>query len=119
MIYMTKKQKLISRKLLLEENAQKVISVLKEKYSPEKIILFGSLATGKIKETSDLDLLVIKKTRKSFFNRLREIADLCELNVGADIIVYTPKEFEEESRNNPFFKEEVLKKSRTIYERAA
>ena len=116
---MTKREKIGSRKKLLEENAQKVIGILKEKYAPEKIILFGSLATGKIKETSDLDLLVIKKTRKSFFNRLREIADLCELSVGADILVYTPKEFELESKTNPFFKEEILKKGRTIYERAA
>ena len=116
---MTKKEKIYSRKILLEENSQKIIGILKEKYSPEKIILFGSLATGKIRETSDLDLLVIKKTRKSFFNRLREIADLCEVNVGADIIVYTPSEFDAEAKTNPFFKEEILKKGKVIYERAA
>lgn len=112
-------EKIQQRKFLLEENVRRLVDILRLKYSPEKIILFGSLATGRINETSDLDMLVIKKTRKNFFRRLREIADLCDLNVGADILVYTPKEFEEESRNNPFFKEEIIKKGKVIYERAA
>lgn len=116
---MTKTENVLKRTALLEKNARLAVSIISEKYVPEKIILFGSLAAGTVTETSDLDLLVIKKTRKNFFARLKDIADICELDVGADILVYTPKEFELESVNNPFFREEILKKGKIIYERAA
>ena len=108
-----------SRKALLEESARQIVSALKDKYAPEKIILFGSLASGEINETSDLDILVIKKTRKNFYDRLREVATLCDYKVGADIIVYTPQEFEAESRTNLFFKKEILEKGVVLYDRAA
>jgi predicted nucleotidyltransferase len=46
---------------------RKVIDVLAERiqsrYRPEKIILFGSYAWGKPNKDSDIDLLIIKKSR--------------------------------------------------------
>lgn len=116
---MTRKQTIKARKVLLEENASRIVSALKERYAPEKIIIFGSYVTGDITETSDLDILVVKKTRKNFYDRLREVATLCEYEVGADIIVYTPREFYDESKTNVFFKEEILKKGVVVYDRAA
>jgi predicted nucleotidyltransferase len=35
-------------------------------YNPEKIILFGSSARGEEDEHSDIDLVIIKKTRDRF-----------------------------------------------------
>lgn len=107
------------RKAALEENVRLIVSTLLECYAPEKIILFGSLAAGNITETSDLDILLIMKTSKNFFDRLHDIATICEYNVGADIIVYTPDEFEVESKENPFIIEEVLNKGVVLYDRAA
>lgn len=40
----------------------KLVDRLKEKYQPEKIILYGSYAYGTPDEASDIDLLVIKET---------------------------------------------------------
>ena len=48
----------------MSKNAKKVISSiverLKEKYKPEKIILYGSFAYGKPNRDSDIDILIIK-----------------------------------------------------------
>ncbi len=106
----------LQRKQRLEYNLEKIVASLKEKYHPEKIILFGSMASGNITETSDIDLLVIKETPKGFFDRLREVALLCDHDVGADIIVYTPEEYERACEKSLFFREEILKKGKVIYD---
>ena len=106
----------LQRKQRLEYNLKKVVASLKEKYHPEKIILFGSMASGDITETSDIDLLIIKETTKGFFDRLREVVTLCDYNVGVDIIVYTPEEYERACEKSLFFREEILKKGKVIYE---
>ena len=103
------------RKDLLERSLERSVAVLIKEYKPQRIILFGSLATGEVSETSDLDLLIIKETLLPFYERLREVALLCPLVVGADLLVYTPDEVELASRENRFFREEILGKSREVY----
>ncbi|MDI3477596.1 MAG: uncharacterized protein PWQ59_1121 [Thermoanaerobacterium sp.] len=92
----------------------RIVSVLIEKYDPLKIILFGSLATGNINDFSDIDLIVIKNSKKPFFERLEEVILLTMPKVGADILVYTPEEFKS-TQDRLFIKEEVIKKGRVIY----
>ena len=74
---------------------------------------------GKLNEASDLDLLIVKETPLPFYERLREVALLCPLEIGADLLVYTLAEVEVASRDNPFFREEILRKGREIYRAAA
>ena len=103
------------RKKRLEEELSKIVSTLIEKYDPLKIILFGSLATGNIHEYSDIDLIVIKNSTKSFYERLEEVIEFIDSDVGTDIIVYTPAEMEE-VKDRMFFKEEVFRKGKVLYE---
>jgi len=97
---------------------EEIIADLK-KYEPEKIILFGSAGRGDADEHSDIDLIVIKETRKSFVERLAEVItyvrpSLCPI----DIFVYTKGEFKEMKKAlNPFI-EQVLKDGRVIYEKS-
>ena len=84
---------------------------------PEKIIVFGSLASGEIHEWSDIDLVVVKQTDLPFLQRLHEVRHLLHPKVGTDILVYTPDEFEQLSRRRLFFQEEILDKGIVVYER--
>lgn len=58
-------------------NIRKVISEITEKikgeYYPEKIILFGSYAYGNPDSNSDIDLLIIKKTKGNHIKRFVKI----------------------------------------------
>ena len=54
------------REKVLKENLDRRIIDFKEKYDPQKVILFGSYAFGKVRNFSDLDLLVIKDTKSKF-----------------------------------------------------
>jgi predicted nucleotidyltransferase len=107
----------MSRIEQLNRELTRIVEVLIKEYQPEKIILFGSLATNQINEWSDIDLIVIKDTDKSFYERLEEVVKIAKPTIGTDIIVYTPKEIEE-MKESMFYVEEILKKGKVIYERS-
>jgi predicted nucleotidyltransferase len=48
---------------------RKLVSLL-QAYEPERIILFGSHARGQADAHSDYDIIVIKRTERSFLERL-------------------------------------------------
>lgn len=107
------------RNVTLQEELKRMLSVIKEKYHPEKIILFGSLASGKVQEWSDIDLVIIKKTNKRFIDRLHEIRSLADPNVGVNFIVYTPEEAQMMiDKEHYFFVDEIIGKGKVLYERA-
>ncbi|MFW6118273.1 MAG: nucleotidyltransferase domain-containing protein [Chloroflexota bacterium] len=85
---------------------------------PEKIILFGSYATGQTDEYSDLDLVVIRKTDKRFLERLVETSRTIGFDLGKiDVFVYSPEEWQRMiDWENPFA-EQVLKEGKVVYEK--
>jgi uncharacterized protein len=98
----------------------KVARVIKciKRYKPEKIIIFGSYVRGEIDEYSDLDFVVIKKTKKRFIRRLIDVARLIDNDLDkVDVFVYTPEEFSRMiERENPFI-QNVLKEGKVLYEK--
>ncbi len=77
-----------------DPHLDKLVRLL-ERYEPERIILFGSRARGEADEHSDYDVIVIKRTDLPFLERLQEMVPyLVEFDRPAEILVYTPEEFE-------------------------
>ncbi len=106
------------RQKKLAEALDHILRVLTTQYQPDKIILFGSMASAEVSEWSDLDLVIIKDTLLPFIQRLEEIALLCRVNVGVDYLVYTPQEFEQMiAEKNPFVVNEIVRKGKVLYER--
>ena len=102
-----------------DRDIRAVVDVLATRYGAQKVFLFGSAAQGASGSDSDVDLVVVKETTLSFFDRLKEVGQVCRWHRGFDVLVYTPSEFEEMSRSCAFIREEVLRKGRLLYERAA
>lgn len=73
-------------------------------YKPERIILFGSYASGKPTRNSDVDLVVIKKTTQSFLERQKQVNLLLRTTTPVDIFIFTPEEFEKAKNNNLLIK---------------
>ena len=89
------------------------------KLNPEKIILFGSYAYGNPTPDSDVDLLVIMKTKAKEIDRYVAVSNLLyPRQFPVDILVKTPKEVQEASRKKGnFFMREILTKGKVIYKR--
>lgn len=106
------------RKIELLTAIEEMIPKIIEKYSPEKIILFGSLASDQVNENSDIDLIIIKKTNKRPLDRQKELLKLVEPRIAVDFFIYTPAEFAKcEKEKRVFFITEIKEKGKTLYER--
>jgi predicted nucleotidyltransferase len=94
---------------------ERIVSELK----PEKIILFGSYAYGNPTPDSDVDLLVIMKTKAKEIDRYVAVSNvLYPRQFPVDILVKTPKEIEAETRKKGnYFMREILNKGKVMYER--
>ncbi len=88
------------------------------KFNPDKIILFGSYASGTANNDSDVDLLVIQNTD---LPRHKRSFDIQKLLIGSmipmDILVYTNTEFEKEKNEKSSFLNSAIKTSKILYER--
>lgn len=110
--------KMNSAKEILNQELRRIVDRIIQEYSPEKIILFGSLAGGNVNEYSDIDLVIIKKTEEKFMQRLHQVRMLAQAQAAADFIVYTPEEVEQMKRENrAFLIKEILGKGEVLYER--
>lgn len=112
---------LFDRRQILERELDRITRVLIEQYSPERIILFGSLAASAdagdtVHQWSDIDLAIVKATPLPFMERIREVTELIRARVGVNIFVYTPEELARaDSEGHFFIRDEILKRGRVLF----
>ncbi len=93
-----------------------IVGQIVNKYRPIKIILFGSAAREEYAQVNDLDFVIIKKdVPAEGLARMRELDDLIDRNVAADMLVYRPDEFEDRVRMGDPFIMSILKEGRVLY----
>ncbi|WP_198153216.1 nucleotidyltransferase domain-containing protein [Thermotalea metallivorans] len=109
-------QAIENRKKELSEELERIKNVLINEYKADKIILFGSMATGNIHEWSDLDIIVVKDTDEAFIKRLKNIGLLVKSKVACDLIVYTNGEIEAMKKEKRSFILKVLEEGKVIYD---
>ena len=102
----------------LSQELKRITRRLVSRYHPETIILFGSLASRVAGEWSDIDLALVKKTRRRFLDRPKDAFLAAQPKEALDILVYTPKEVSAmESSGNLFWTHEIKEKGRVLYQR--
>lgn len=107
-------------KALKSKLVQQILKKIVMGYIPERIILFGSYAYGEPDEESDIDLLIIKKTKQRPIERWMKLKRLLRDQsrlVSVSPLVYTPQEIKERLAMGDMFLEQVLEKGETLYER--
>lgn len=94
-----------------------IVDCIVRKYHPEKVILFGSYASGAHTKNSDIDLFIILNADKSSWDISVEISSNLTHSTPLDIVVKTPKEIEKRLRMGDFFIKNVVESGRVLYER--
>ena len=84
---------------------------------PDKIILFGSYAYGTPTEESDIDLFLVKDTEDRNYDiaaKMRLLDLIRKYRIGFDIL--SASEHFLQSREDYFYKVDILQKGKVIYE---
>jgi predicted nucleotidyltransferase len=92
---------------------QTIISSLKS-FDPDKIILFGSHASGTANSSSDYDIAIIKDTDELYHDRVIAAHRLLRTTSPVDLFVFTPKEMNMYKNSNPFIAN-ILATGKVIY----
>jgi len=87
------------------------------KFNPEKIILFGSRASGKASSDSDVDLFVVMSTRLKSIAQEVLIRKEIPRNFPLDLIVMKPHQIEKRKRLGDTFIHTVFSKGKILYEK--
>lgn len=95
-----------------------ILDKLLTRYSPQKVILFGSYAYGDPTPDSDLDLLIIKETSERFIDRwvtVRRILSDPKRRISLETLVLTPQELAARLAIGDQFVAEILEKGKVLY----
>ena len=93
-----------------------VVKTLVRAHPFERIVLFGSHATGHSEWDSDLDLLVVWQTDLPPLERAVEMRRLLEgIDCPLDIVVYTPDELTYWKQAPSSFASQILAEGTTLY----
>ncbi|HKV94826.1 MAG TPA: nucleotidyltransferase domain-containing protein [Candidatus Angelobacter sp.] len=99
---------------LVERAVQRLIRA----FRPERIVLFGSYAKNRVRQDSDVDLLVIANLRGDSFShqrRARQLASDCFPRV--DIVLAAPEDIAGAPTAKSLFLHSILGTGITIYHR--
>lgn len=104
----------------LDREIQTIVKKLVLDYKPEKVVLFGSAARGEFRKGSDIDLLIVKESKKKRVFRIQEVfRTLRSLrrNIPLEPLVYTPSELANRLKLGDFFVERALEEGKVLYEK--
>ncbi|BAU44087.1 nucleotidyltransferase domain-containing protein [Leptolyngbya sp. O-77] len=87
-----------------------------EKFQPERIILFGSYASGQPTEDSDVDLLVILPFEEMPVQKAIAIRQQIKAPFPLDLIARTPEQIQQRLEMGDFFIQDIMKNGRVLYE---
>ncbi|TRZ78468.1 nucleotidyltransferase domain-containing protein [bacterium] len=102
----------------IEKKLSEITNKIVKEVDPEKIILFGSYAWGNPGPDSDVDLVVVEKSKESRRERQINIRRLLfGSGIAYDVVSYTPEEIERRLAMKDFFAEKIVNKGKVLYAR--
>ena len=104
--------------MVTQETVQKMTQRIVEKFSPEKIILFGSWAREEAGPESDVDFLVVMPwtgSKRDIQVSIRR--ELKDFEAPKDIIVVSPEELVHKQTLNGYIYKPVIEGGKVVYER--
>ena len=96
----------------------KIVNTLTTKYKPHQIILYGSCAYGTPGHISDIDLLIVKDSQASPYQRAVQVRRLLrdpQRCIPVDLLVMTPTELEERLKRGDQFLQMIISQGEVLY----
>ena len=104
--------------MVSQDDIQRMVDTIVERFDPERVILFGSYARGDATPDSDVDLLVVKDTDHDLLDLAADIATaVWRVPVAKDILVRTPAQVGRSRRSGWTVTREAMQSGRVLFER--
>jgi predicted nucleotidyltransferase len=102
-----------------QQQIHEIVQRIRDRYQPERIILYGSYAWGKPDRASDVDLLILKRTEARPIDREVEVSRLLDLRDPAyppvENWVLTPGEFADALKQRHPFVRQIVERGEVLY----
>ena len=92
------------------------VKQLIRQFSPDRVVMFGSYASGKPRAGSDVDLLVVMKHRGAAAEQAARIRRTIRAGFPLDIIVRSPTALRRRVAMGDDFIREILEKGKVLHE---
>jgi predicted nucleotidyltransferase len=99
--------------------ADEIISLadrIAREFNPEKIILFGSYASGSPSEDSDVDLMVVMPYRGPSYSAASRVRIAINVRFPLDVIVRSPAELIRRLAMNDFFLMDIVEQRLVLHD---
>jgi predicted nucleotidyltransferase len=97
----------------IESAARRIVAA----FRPQRVVLFGSYATGKATDDSDVDLLVILPFRGGGFRKSLEIMNRIDVRFPLDLLARRPGDIRRRYAQGDPLVREALDRGKVLYER--
>jgi predicted nucleotidyltransferase len=103
--------------MITEEQLAALVRDLRERYKPQRVILFGSYARGEAHAGSDLNLCLVVQEAGEWLERHAEFLRRVDLpGTAIRPVIYTAQELERlRAEGHPFVRE-ILEEGRVLHE---
>ena len=103
----------VPNKKLLDEVTRRIVPSVK----PQRVLLFGSAALGRMKKSSDFDVLVVMREPVHRRQTAQKIyRNLHGTGIAVDIVVATEEDLEKYGRRAGTILKSALQEGRVLYE---
>ena len=104
--------------MVSDEQLASLVRDLRERYKPQRVILFGSYARGQAHAGSDLNLCLVVAEAGDWLERQAEFLRRFDLpGLAIRPVIYTSQELERlRAEGHPFVRE-ILEEGRVLHER--
>lgn len=87
-----------------------------DEFQPERIILFGSYASGTPRLDSDVDLLIVMPFRGNGIRQSAVMLQRLSPGFAVDLVLRTPEDLRQRLEWNDFFLQDIVAHGTTLYE---
>lgn len=102
-----------------QDDIRSFVEEVVRRFNPERIILFGSHASGNTSSDSDVDLLVMMDFEGRPHQQAFKIRRSVKRSFPLDLLVRRPADVERRLRMGDFFFKEILHRGKVLYERSS
>lgn len=100
-----------------QDEIRNFVNEVGNRFNPERIILFGSHASGSTTSDSDVDLLVVMDFEGRPHQQAFEIRKSVKRSFPLDLLIRRPADVDRRLRMGDFFFKEIMQKGKVLYER--